>query len=85
MAEVQFPFQSAASKNAADDSDSYTLPHPIWTREEVEGIKVSHRKPEGLTDRLAYGACMALRFVMLLLLIKQVFVPEDICLMQSCL
>ena len=66
-------------ENAADDSDSYTLPHPIWTREEVEGIKVSHRKPEGLTDRLAYGACMALRFVVLIqlkLLRQQVFVPE---------
>ena len=69
------PFQSAASKNATDDSDSYTLPHPIWTQEEVEGIKISHRKPEGLTDRLAYGACMALRFVMLIMLIKQVLVP----------
>ena len=54
--------KSAASKNNDDESDSYTMPHPIWTREEVEGIQISHRKPEGLTDRLAYGACMALRF-----------------------
>jgi len=50
--------KSAASK----DDDSYTMPHPIWTKDEVEGIEVSHRKPEGVSDRLAYAACMALRF-----------------------
>ena len=42
-----------------------TLPHPILAREEVEGITVSHRKPEGLTDRLTYRAYMALRLVVL--------------------
>ena len=51
--------QSAASK----DDDSYTMPHPIWTKDEVEGIEVSHRKPEGVSDRLAYAACMALRYI----------------------
>ena len=52
-------FQAAAAK---DDDNSYSMPHPIWTKKEVEGIKVSHRKPEGVSDRAAYMSCMALRY-----------------------
>jgi len=41
------------SENKRKD-DTYTLPHPIWSKEEVESVKVTHRTPSGVTDHLAY-------------------------------
>ncbi|KAK3766470.1 hypothetical protein RRG08_059288 [Elysia crispata] len=33
---------------------TYVLPHPIWTEEQVNEVKVTHKEPECLVDRLAY-------------------------------
>jgi len=43
--------------------EDYVLPHPIWTEEEVESVHVTHRKPKGVTDRLAYGSVWMMRTV----------------------
>ena len=29
-------------------SEDYTMPHPIWSKQESEGVEVTHRKPKGL-------------------------------------
>ena len=29
---------------------SYTLPHPIWTQEELEGVKITHDPPKDKTE-----------------------------------
>jgi hypothetical protein len=39
----------------------YLLPHPIWSKDEVEEITVTHRPPENITDKLAYYTVMTLR------------------------
>eukprot|EP00091_Calanus_sinicus_P014820 TRINITY_DN32508_c0_g1_i2.p1 TRINITY_DN32508_c0_g1~~TRINITY_DN32508_c0_g1_i2.p1 ORF type:complete len:236 (-),score=48.42 TRINITY_DN32508_c0_g1_i2:158-865(-) len=41
--------------------EEYTLPHPIWSKEEAEEVEVTHRKPEGITDNLAYFTVSAMR------------------------
>ncbi len=41
--------------------DSYNLPHPIWSKKEVETVKITHRKPEGFVDRAAYFTVLTLR------------------------
>ena len=41
--------------------DEFTLPHPIWSVEEVDSVHVTHRKPEGFVDHLAYYCVMAMR------------------------
>ena len=41
--------------------EEYTLPHPIWSKEEAEEVEVTHRKPEGFTDNLAYITVSAMR------------------------
>jgi len=38
--------------------EEYTLPHPIWSQHEVVAVEVTHRKPVGITDHIAY-ACVA--------------------------
>ena len=43
------------------DEEQYTLPHPIWTKEEAEGVEVTHRKPSGVTDHLAYLTVSTMR------------------------
>ena len=58
------------SSDTWDDCMEYVLPHPIWTevsppyswkdgltgtQEEVASVRVTHRRPKGVTDRLAYG------------------------------
>jgi len=41
--------------------DEFTLPHPIWSNEEVDSVHVTHKKPEGFVDHLAYYCVMAMR------------------------
>ena len=41
---------------------NYTLPHPIWTKEETNNVQINHRKPKGLTDWAAYGSVSLMRF-----------------------
>ena len=35
-----------------DDEHSYTLPHPIWSKEEAEAVKVTHEPPVSRTDKV---------------------------------
>ena len=37
------------------------LPHPIWSEEEVHGIQITHKKPQGIIDSAAYYSVKALR------------------------
>ena len=48
---------------AAEDKnrDEYTLPHPIWSENEVESVKINHRVPVSLSDKLAYRTVMLMR------------------------
>jgi len=49
---------------AKDKNDhEFTLPHPIWSSDEVDSVKVTHRNPKGLSDRLAYFAVLTMRTV----------------------
>ena len=41
--------------------EAYTLPHPIWSPEEVKGVEITHRKPKGVTDHLAYLSVNTMR------------------------
>lgn len=47
----------AAEKN----EDDYNLPHPIWSKHEAEDVKVTHLKPKGVTDHLAYYCVQIMR------------------------
>ena len=42
--------------------DNYTLPHPIWTKEETLGVEITHRKPQGVADWAAYSCVSLMRF-----------------------
>ena len=48
-------------KAKAEDCDSYTLPHPVWSKEENESVEVNHREPGGVADRCAYYLVMLMR------------------------
>ena len=39
----------------------YLLPHPIWSEEEVETVRIKHKQPEGFVDKLAYYTVQTLR------------------------
>ncbi|XP_070545667.1 uncharacterized protein [Ptychodera flava] len=41
---------------------SYTLPHPIWSEKERHEVKITHKKPEILLDKMAYYSVQTLRF-----------------------
>ncbi|KAI8767461.1 alternative oxidase, mitochondrial [Biomphalaria glabrata] len=40
---------------------TYVLPHPIWTEEQVHSVEITHKKPEGFTDNLAYKTVQLFR------------------------
>ncbi|KAL5010897.1 hypothetical protein ScPMuIL_013202 [Solemya velum] len=39
----------------------YTMPHPIWSREELKKVNVTHKPPEGFVDRAAYRCVLTMR------------------------
>jgi len=41
--------------------DEWTLPNPIWSKEERDGIEKSHVPVSGVVDRLAYGSVFIMR------------------------
>eukprot|EP01138_Halocafeteria_seosinensis_P015756 gb/GECG01016080.1/.p2 GENE.gb/GECG01016080.1/~~gb/GECG01016080.1/.p2 ORF type:complete len:121 (-),score=12.85 gb/GECG01016080.1/:73-435(-) len=48
----RYPAAAARQFNA---EGTYTLPHPIYDQEAIETVDITHREPEKLRDRLAYG------------------------------
>ena len=54
-------FANAGALVVVKKEEEYTLPHPIWSKEEAEEVEVTHRKPEGITDNLAYITVSAMR------------------------
>ena len=34
------------------DAGNYTLPHPIWSKEEVESVAVTHTPPMDKVDKV---------------------------------
>lgn len=61
------PLESAISAQSRltlakwQDEAKHTLPHPVWTAEAVYSIRVTHFRPEGIVDRMAYWSVKALR------------------------
>lgn len=40
---------------------SYMLPHVIWTKQDIEGVEITHKPPEKLVDWLAYWTIKLVR------------------------
>jgi len=40
----------------------YLLPHPIWEDYHSKGVKVSHKPPKGIVDRMALATIQIMRF-----------------------
>ena len=55
-------FTRSTSPDAVTASEDYTMPHPIWSKQESEGVEVTHRKPKGFVDHAAYGTVSVMRF-----------------------
>ena len=39
----------------------YLLPHPIWSEEEVETVRIKHKEPKSFVDKLAYYTVQFMR------------------------
>lgn len=50
-------------KSSCGDVVDWRLPHPIWSKDELENPSVAHCKPEGFVDNAAHITVMALRKV----------------------
>ena len=55
-------FTRSTSPENVTTSEDYTMPHPIWTKQESEGVEITHRKPKGFVDYAAYGTVSVMRF-----------------------
>jgi len=44
-----------------ENDENYVLPHPCWSAEEAETVVITHRKPKGVVDWMAYGTVTAMR------------------------
>lgn len=40
---------------------SYRMAHPVYQLKDIEGVKFTHRKPEGIKDKIAYGTVQGVR------------------------
>jgi len=43
--------------------EDYTMPHTIWSKEEMDGVQIIHKKPERIPDKLAYFGVLTLRTI----------------------
>jgi len=46
---------------AENKEDNYAMPHPCWGIEEAESVTITHRRPKGVIDWLAYGSVLMMR------------------------
>lgn len=53
--------QNSSDYNLINEA-AHTLPHPIWSNEALKNVRVSHRRPEKLIDKLAFGCVKTMRF-----------------------
>jgi len=44
-----------------ENSQDYLLPHPIWSEEEVETVRIKHKEPKSFVDKLAYYTVQFMR------------------------
>jgi hypothetical protein len=49
------------STKQPENVHSYLLPHPYWTRKDVDDVKITHKSPSSLPDRIAYIHVFLLR------------------------
>ncbi|KAK6181327.1 hypothetical protein SNE40_009206 [Patella caerulea] len=40
---------------------THTLPHPIWTKEQLVNVKITSKQPEGKVDKMAYYSVQGIR------------------------
>jgi len=43
--------------------EKYTMPNAIWTKEQVDSVRITHLPPEVFADKLAYAVCKTLRVI----------------------
>lgn len=41
-------------KGEGEDEESYTLPHPIWSKEEAEKVEITHTPPKDKVDKVSH-------------------------------
>ncbi|KAL4433206.1 hypothetical protein ABPG74_010901 [Tetrahymena malaccensis] len=58
--EVKTQFQPNAV-SAEEKLGVYVLPHPIWTKEDVENVQITHFKPKNIGDRLSHYLIQSMR------------------------
>ncbi|XP_053990299.1 alternative oxidase, mitochondrial-like [Hylaeus volcanicus] len=51
-----------SSECSVSEEALHTLPHPVWDTEAVENVRISHKQPEKIVDKLAYGSVKMMRF-----------------------
>ncbi|XP_031567994.1 alternative oxidase, mitochondrial-like [Actinia tenebrosa] len=51
----------AACKDSKKEDSPYLLPHPIWTEEDVNKVKITHKEPQDKIDKVAYYSVQLLR------------------------
>ncbi|ESO94372.1 hypothetical protein LOTGIDRAFT_175466 [Lottia gigantea] len=45
---------SLESNESKPPTGTHTLPHPIWTEEQLHNVKITFKEPEGKVDKMAY-------------------------------
>ena len=50
---VKHPLADQLAPLPPEEKQPYTLPHPIWSQEELEGVTISHEKPETKVDHVS--------------------------------
>lgn len=48
-------------KESAPKKDDYLLPHPIWDKEELNQVQITHEKPKTFTEKLAFNTVRLVR------------------------
>jgi len=59
---IQDPTMVPRDADSLDQNfGNYAMPHPIWSQDEVHSIEITHKKPKGIIDNMAYSTVRLLR------------------------
>lgn len=53
--------QGAQQELTEPPMGTYTLPHPIWSEEQLYDVKITHKPPQGIVDKMAFSTVKLLR------------------------
>ena len=63
----------------------YTLPHPIWSRKELESIQITHTPPKDKVDKVCMSVCTTMHCICMSVCTTMHCICMSVCTTMHCI